>query len=532
MTRITRTWSCVQGWGIELTPPSLASQVFGKESESHWDPYMRLLKTATQFTAAKFIDNGIIQATFIKPPTHFGKHIKTKKILNDRIELLAHDYEVPMKFSSTLFFKFLNALPFRATAKDSTFFVNRRQAEKHVQEVLGAVRGTLMATEGSWGNVTSDQSFTRYAFSNNGSSFLFKTKDGYECRLQHMQKYETRGGFERYGSVSYFDVKGRPTSIDINGEVFKVGDAGWQWAKLQARTSMFVACSGVHLILAHYMWGSIPNVAMHKCLDTNHPVRRLLHPHYFRTSNTCLNSLDTLIPARGLVHRATAFEYPALLELFDDILADFKFQTFEEELKSRGHVDEDPNFPMRTDGVEYRHVLYKYVFTYLQLYYKSDQAIVEDEQLRAFVKYAAQYMEGLRVPATLKAAASILTEMIFRVTGYHQHVGNVNIAGTSPVMISDHLVKGQLLAARESSTILAVITALTAGMLNRLGADQYPGLKDNWSQVLLDREARKVLAQFQTDLTELEKKIDKRNKKRPYVFNDFNPEFCKISVSS
>lgn len=504
----------------------------GEAKSPEWDTYTRLLVTATRFTAAKFMDDGVVDAKSIAPPQQHGEDVETISILDGGAEVLAEDVQVPIGNASPMFFRFLNSMPFETTASESEYFSDRPTAEAYVQKLLGASYATLVSTEGSWGNVASDESFTRFMFSNNGSSFLHKTSDGYEARLDFMRKYDVRPGFERYGSTAFFDKDAKPIKIDVGGEVTAAGDDGWEWAKLQARSSAFVACSGVHLILAHYMWASIPNVAMTKFVKPDHPIRRLMHVHFFRSANTCLNSLDTLIPERGLVHRATAFEYAGLTSLFADSLQAFKFETFEEELKGRGHVKNDAHYPMLEDGLEYWQVLHRYVDKYIRLYYHKDQEIKDDAEWQAMTKYMAKYHHGLPEADTIDVTVKVLTECIFRVTGYHQHVGNVNISGTSPVMISDHLVKGQNLAAVESCTILAVITALTAGMLNKLGAEQYPGITEDWSQLLLDLPSKRIFNGFQADLKKLEKAIDKRNSKRAYVLNDFNPRFVKVSVSS
>jgi hypothetical protein len=125
--------------------------------------------------------------------------------------------------------------------------------------------------------------------------------------------------------------------------------------------------------------------------------------------------------------------------------------------------------------------------------------------------------------------------MIWRVTGYHQNVGNVSVAGGSAIMNVNHLREGQMFNSIESATILSVITFLTAGMLTELGDEQYPGLTEDWSAVLLDRKARRVFMKFHRSLLEYADIVENRNAElegRKYTLNDFNPRYCKCSVSS
>jgi hypothetical protein len=93
-----------------------------------------------------------------------------------------------------------------------------------------------------------------------------------------------------------------------------------------------VACSSLHLIHVHYIWGNVPNVAMCLHMAGDHPIRRLLHVHYFRSANTMLNSEQTLIPEQGLVHRCTAFTYEGLCAFLGDSVKTFTYTPFQAEL--------------------------------------------------------------------------------------------------------------------------------------------------------------------------------------------------------
>ena len=59
----------------------------------------------------------------------------------------------------------------------------------------------------------------------------------------------------------------------------------------------------------HLIWANVTNTAMHMCLRYGHPLRRLLHSHFWRSATTSLDATDTLLPEGGIVHRANGLTY-------------------------------------------------------------------------------------------------------------------------------------------------------------------------------------------------------------------------------
>jgi hypothetical protein len=168
---------------------------------------------------------------------------------------------------------------------------------------------------------------------------------------------------------------------------------------------------------------------------------------------------------------------------------------------------------------------------YITLYYPDHAAVVADTELNAMYASMSKEMPGLPALSNVSVLVDVLAEIIWRVTGFHQHVGNVNMSGTSAVMVADHLRKGELCNSVQSATILTLITATTAGMLFDMGPDQYPSLLDDWSHLLLP-EARPAFKRFQADLRALDAVLTTRNYSREYTLNDFSPRYTKCSVSS
>ena len=73
----------------------------------------------------------------------------------------------------------------------------------------------------------------------------------------------------------------------------------------------------------------------------------------------------------------------------------------------------------------------------------SDQE--HEGDVKEFWGYLLKKFPGMPVEITKANMTTMLTEFIFRVSGFHEHVGNVNVVGLSPSMISPALKKGKLM---------------------------------------------------------------------------------------
>ena len=109
-------------------------------------------------------------------------------------------------------------------------------------------------------------------------------------------------------------------------------------------------------------------------------------------------------------------------------------------------------------------------------YYSSDDSIRCDHDLLSMWSYMVQNMQGLPCEPTLQNLKTVFRAVIFRVSGYHQHMGNVNVAGTSAVNVGLQVKKGCLNGSIESVAATAAVSLLTAGMVAGLGYEQTPTL--------------------------------------------------------
>jgi hypothetical protein len=130
---------------------------------------------------------------------------------------------------------------------------------------------------------------------------------------------------------------------------------------------------------------------------------------------------------------------------------------------------------------------------------------------------------------------------MFRVSGLHSSVGNVQAWALDPSMINMRLKKPpadgeddsefrwDLVAPKESVFGIALISAFAMA--------ESPTLSQDWSHVFKDKDIFKngVPQPYKTlreELDQLEETIRARNKNRKYPCADFRPSHCELSITS
>jgi len=460
--------------------------------------------------------------------------------LEDYFFVLKEDPDVPIPPEAGVLIHLLNQLPFN---DENIFFQTIDEAIDYVHRVFGKI--IIDPTEGKWSNLTDDDALSRFFFYNNGAIIMQrKPEGGYFVDLDWLFDFGMRDKYTRYGGAIHFDEAAKVTHIVYDGKTYHPPGPGeehatWEWMKLVLRSSMFVAASGIHLMQGHLTWSNYPNYAMRTALSPEHPIRRLLHVHFWRSAMVCSKSLQSLIPEGGLLHRGTGFTKDGLWNFYKYALDTFKFETFPEELKRRG-MDKAPLnvYPTAHDGMLFYDTIGKYVNDYIDLHYKSDDDCVEDAELVAFWDILSERLAqpSRTVPVeksfpklTLANLKTTLTEIIFRVTAWHQNVGNALAPINDPSCISLRLVKGQLIAPVQSVFVQGLVTMLTSMRMPTMAAN------GSWAQMFRGKAEMEVYNNFRDSLNGLSQHIIDANKTRKtngHKIVDYDPRYTCVSVSS
>ncbi|WP_408648727.1 lipoxygenase family protein [Tumidithrix elongata] len=297
-------------------------------------------------------------------------------------------------------------------------------------------------------------------------------------------------------------------------------------------------------------------------LAENHPLSLLLRPHFrFMLTNNHL-AQEHLINPGGDVDELLAGTLAESLELAKDAyegwnLRDFAFPT---EIKNRGLDDPDrlPHYPYRDDGLLLWNAIYTFVFGYLNYFYPTTQAIVDDSELQAWARELSSPKEanGGKVKGmpdridTVTQLVEIVTAIVFTCGPQHSAVNfpqyeymafapNMPLAAYRNMpepheLITEKEILQLLPPYKRTADQLKTLYSLAAYRYDRLGNydKSFQELyHEDYRDIFAGTPILDLLRQFQQDLNAAEQEIDADNQKRivPYPF--LKPSLVLNSIS-
>lgn len=191
----------------------------------------------------------------------------------------------------------------------------------------------------------------------------------------------------------------RPIAIQLkqdpgpNNPVFLPSDPENLW--MLAKMWFNLADAMVHQSLTHlgfthlFMEGVVVNT--HRNLALNHPVFRLLAPHFLFLLAINTRGLALLISPDGWVQKTMQIGVSGMAELINRGLAEYRLDvtgTLPEDLKARGVDNPDvlPVYPYRDDALPVYNAIHSYVSDIINIYYDSPEKLQNDQELKAWGK--------------------------------------------------------------------------------------------------------------------------------------------------
>lgn len=383
-----------------------------------------------------------------------------------------------------------------------------------------------------WAEMSSDEATSRLAFAGLGALRLAPVPAGdpdgaaWVSDWAFLSGFDVREGFERYGAVAWFDEAQRPVRIHwCHGHRdVRPGDPEWAHAKWVWRSTLFVGTTVVdHLVGVHWVVSSQVTAAVKENLGVDHPLRRLLAPHTFRTVTINYNSTFSLCPELGFVHRATALTADALQEALDAAVKVWRYTTAPEVMARKDAARLGEDFPFVVDGLALWGVIRAHVDRYVALYYDGDAA-ARDPQVKAMWAQLDGAVAAVKLPPlTRESLVDLLAQFIWTVTGLHEAAGAVVEYVVDPTFVGTKLRPGA-----EMSDVQATLQGLLIMGLTGL---RQPALLGDFGHLALDEAGRGAFARFRAELTALADEIDRKNLTRRFPYNGFNPRNLESSVS-
>ena len=391
--------------------------------------------------------------------------------------------------------------------------------------------------------------------------FVKKTPEngGYVVDLNRLGPLKYKKNMENLGCKVHFDTNGSVTEIENyeDGTVYRPGTKTWEWAKLKARTNIFITASLWHLMAYHFIWGCAPGQALRMYLPPTHPIRMAFSVHFYRTHWTCSQAKEQLLDEFGVLGRALPFAYEGGYDkILRQNLEEYKFQTYPDQLESQGV--KDCTFHVGSiDGIALHTIMVDYVREIFDEVYEREDRFLQDGNMRQLYHHLREKMEGLPEEYSMDNVKLLWGEILFRVTGAHNSskcqllclhlllslmrykleishfssldtsVGNAAAYALAPFMINLRMLakdKGIVQSSKESDITVAGITRATI-------PDDFPRLYQGWSHVLSDPKSN-AYATLTSELEKLGESIEERNKgeERRFANRDFHPDFCGVSI--
>jgi hypothetical protein len=402
-------------------------------------------------------------------------------------------------------------------------------------------------------NISGDQEQAAIAWCGIGQLFLRENRDhrlraygGVICDVSALGDFGVRDGFERLGASAFFCLDGghwKITAIDWRhrSTVVTPKDPDWEHAKWVWRCSLVTYITVVnHLMWTHWIISNSFATSIYETLDVNHPVRRLLQVHTYKTQSINHHSALSLYPQGGMLHRMSPFPYEELQRVFATAAAEYRFQTWPEEYESfdlPNHLKD--SLPIFQDGLDLWRALNRWVSGYIGIFFRTDADVQGDPGLQEYWKFSRTplYAAALGRPLSKASLTDQITRAIFDVTAMHEFVGGVVGYTTDPAGAALQVRPGLDMAGLQQFVQVNSLVAGTGMPMPMMIPSGQEGDEDWLPQLLLgqasDERVKKLHAELMRDLHAVSAAIGKRNSPgaRIHPFEKMDPLTHERSLS-
>lgn len=334
-----------------------------------------------------------------------------------------------------------------------------------------------------------------------------------------------------------------------------------KWAWQMAKTIVQIADGNYHELISHlgrtHLLIEPIVVATYRQLAPNHPLSVLLRPHFEGTLFINNAAISGLINDGGTVDAVMSGTIESSRELSVKAVQGFPYgfndSMLPATLARRGvdNVGQLPDYPYRDDALLVWDAIHNWVEGYLDLYYLSDQDVVEDTELQAWLAEliakdggrmadigetsSAQETPSLQTKAYLTDMVTLIiftssaqhAAVNFSQATYMTYVPNLPLAGyrpaptSTPVNTQDYF---NLLPSLQQAETQMDMTYL-------LGSLYYTQLGEYGDTYFADSRVQAPLQAFQQRLDDIGIIIDERNSTRPTFYNFLHPHKIPQSIN-
>ncbi len=328
-----------------------------------------------------------------------------------------------------------------------------------------------------------------------------------------------------------------------------------RFAWLMAKTAFQVADSHYQGIISHgahcHIIMGVVAICTYRSLAANHPIRILLHPHFQFTIPIAVATRQLVLSPGGTTPTLQSVTLQGALVLTQQALKTFNWneQAVPQSLERHGITPEIlPEYPYRDDIRLLWEVIYCFVRRYVHLYYATDADVVGDHEVQNWLRELGDRnggnIHGMGKNGKVKTTEELITlvsQIIHRATAYHAAV-NYSVfpaMGFAPNMpgasfapfprAEENKIKYSLndllemlptrkLAIGQLEDVF-VVSNVIVNHIGKYGCNYFS-----------DRRVRPLVEEFQSELNQIEFKINQQNKARCVPYEILLPSRIPASV--
>ncbi|XP_041645719.1 polyunsaturated fatty acid 5-lipoxygenase-like isoform X2 [Cheilinus undulatus] len=341
----------------------------------------------------------------------------------------------------------------------------------------------------------------------------------------------------------------------VDTPIFLPTDSSLDWllAKMWVRSSDFQYHQMITHLFSTHLISEVFAIAMYRQLPAVHPVFKLLIPHVRFTIAINTKGREQLMCERGIFDKANSTGGGGHIQIVQKSLKSLTFRSlcFPDMIKSRGmdNKDEVPTYFYRDDGYNVWDAIKSFVSDVVNIYYKSDETVQEDEEIQAFVKdvrtSGMQNCDDSEFPESLKSREELteyVTVIVFTASAQHAAVNFGQFDWYSWVpnapstmrrpppnrkgLADVNLIIESLPDRGRSSWHLGAVWALSQYQEHELFLGMYP------DEHFIEKPVKAAMEKFRKQLEEINSSIKRRNKGKKLPYNNMLPEKIPNSIAA
>lgn len=320
----------------------------------------------------------------------------------------------------------------------------------------------------------------------------------------------------------------------------------WQMAKLVVQNAdAHYREIGAHTGLCHLVMEAVL-LASHRELAPNHPILRLLVPHFDQTQATNDVMRHTFISPGGVMETCQSPTLEGAFTLIERRMNTFDLHgsALDVDLRARGVDDAEalPWYPYRDDGRRTADAIAAWVDGYLSVYYPDDATVDADPEVAAWVRaLGASDGAGLRgVPRVRTRAelSGLVANLLWQASAYHSVINYTGweflgypinqptaIFGRGPTPEGPN-TEAELQAMWPPLDIAVQVQEV----MYQLGHSRYNRLGDYPGGHFGDDRVKPWLVAFQNTLADVSRRVGEANATRPAPFVYLDPALIPASI--